>query len=206
MPYVAKLSNAGGAKSLTRYVGVLAGNPTFIPFEPASAYESIAVATVPSGGLTSIVFDSIPQSYSHLQVRVSGRDNRSLFRDFFGINFNADFGNNYAGHSLSGDGSSASASAYSTFGEMQFLAVSATNANNATGFGACIIDVLDYQNTSKFKTVRGLGGYDDNGQGVIQLQSGLWQSTSAINRMIITPGSGSSFSENSLFALYGIKG
>jgi hypothetical protein len=122
------------------------------------------------------------------------------------MNFNSDSGNNYAMHSLSGDGASASASATTSFSEIQFLAVSASTANNASGFGVCVMDILDYQNTNKYKTVRGLGGYDDNGQGVISFQSALWQNTNAITQIDITPGSGTSFSQYSSFALYGIKG
>jgi hypothetical protein len=191
---------------MTPILGILASGISGNLWAPGKDFDSIATVTVGSGGSSSISFTSIPSTYKHLQVRLIGRDNRSLFRDFFGINFNSDTGNNYAGHSLSGDGSSASASGYSTFGEIQFLAVSASNANNASGFGACVIDILDYQNTNKYKTVRGLGGYDDNGQGVVQFQSGLWQNTNAITQIDITPGSGTSFSQYSSFALYGIKG
>jgi hypothetical protein len=187
-------------------LGIVASQISGHLFAPSGAYDSIATATVGSGGAASVTFSSIPSTYTHLQVRLIGRDNRGIFRDFFGINFNSDTGNNYAGHSLSGDGATASASGYSTFGEIQFIGVSASGANNASGFGACIIDILDYQNTSKYKTVRGLGGYDDNGQGIVQFQSGLWQNTNAITQVDITPGSGTSFSQYTQIALYGIKG
>ena len=39
-------------------------------WSPTGAYEPLASITVPSGGLSSIVFGSIPQTYKHLQVRM----------------------------------------------------------------------------------------------------------------------------------------
>jgi hypothetical protein len=191
---------------MTPILGILASGMSGNLWAPGKDFDSIATVTVGAGGASTISFTSIPGTYKHLQVRLTGRDNRAVFRDFFGMNFNSDSGNNYAMHSLSGDGASASASATTSFSEIQFLAVSASTANNASGFGVCVMDILDYQNTNKYKTVRGLGGYDDNGQGVISFQSALWQNTNAITQIDITPGSGTSFSQYSSFALYGIKG
>jgi hypothetical protein len=49
MPYIAKLSNSGGVKSLNRYVSVLAGNPPFAPLpEGRVAYYP---GTITSGSL-----------------------------------------------------------------------------------------------------------------------------------------------------------
>lgn len=186
------------------YSSLLAGNQQFLGNR--GAFDSIATTTVGAGGAASVTFSSIPSTYTHLQVRFIGRDNRSLFRDFVGLNLNNDTGNNYAYHTLSGDGSSASASNATSFSEIQLFAVSSANANNANGFGTAIIDILDYTNTSKNTTVKALGGYNDNGQGVIAFQSGLWMNTSAVSTVTITPGVGTSFSQNTQIALYGIKG
>jgi hypothetical protein len=89
-------------------------------------------------------------------------------------------------------------------------------ANNAGGIAiaynesttaptAAIIDILDYQNTNKYKTVRDLSGYDSNGAGYLFYRSGLWMSTTAINRLDIT-STGGTLAQYSSFALYGIKG
>jgi hypothetical protein len=187
-------------------LGIFASQISGHLWAPSGAYDSIATVTVGSGGSSSISFTSIPSTYTHLQLRINGRDNRGVYRDFFAINFNGDTGNNYAGHSLGGNGSSASAGGYSTFNEIQCGWVAGASANNANGFGVSVTDILDYTNTNKNTTVRGLGGYDDNGQGDIQLFSGLWMNTAAITQISVTPGSGTSFSEYSSFALYGIKG
>jgi hypothetical protein len=68
-----------------------------------------------------------------------------------------------------------------------------------------IIDIFDYKNTSKHKTIRQCVGQDRNGSGGVDIQSGVWMSTSAITKLSITIAS-SSFAQYSTFALYGIKG
>jgi hypothetical protein len=59
-------------------------------------------------------------------------------------------------------------------------------------------------NTSKNKTLRNLGGYENNGSGSILLNSGLIPITAALTTFVITPQDGS-FAQHSSFALYGIK-
>jgi hypothetical protein len=74
-------------------------------------------------------------------------------------------------------------------------------------FSSQVIDVLDYQNTNKYKTTRTLLGTDTNGgtnRGV-EFSSGLWQSTSAVTQIDLIAG-GTTFSQYSSFALYGIRG
>ena len=85
--------------------------------------------------------------------------------------------------------------------------MSATSAaSNTSGiFSGGVIDILDYANTNKYKTSRGLSGYDANGSGLLYLASGLWMNTAAITSIEITDALGN-FATNSTFALYGIKG
>jgi hypothetical protein len=75
----------------------------------------------------------------------------------------------------------------------------------ASVFGAGVIDILDYANTSKYKTIRTLSGWDKNGGGNVGLSSGLWLSTSAISSIVIGSQTGNLVT-NTQFALYGIKG
>jgi hypothetical protein len=74
----------------------------------------------------------------------------------------------------------------------------------ASAFGAAVIDVLDYQNTNKYKTTRTLCGFDANGSGFAWFQSNLWSSTAAITSITLKPFSGD-FITYSSFALYGVK-
>lgn len=168
-------------------------------------FESIATVTVGSGGATDVTFSSIPSTYQHLQIRAFGNGvYSSVDYDDFSFQFNGDTGNNYSWHRLRGNGTNAAASATtSTYrGVANYNAVSNT-ANSI--FGVTIIDILDYKDTSKYKTARALGGVDFNGSGGVGLTSSLWMSTSAITSIRIFEALGD-FRQYSSFALYGIKG
>ena len=168
-----------------------------------NAYESIATTTVGGGGSSTITFSSIPSTYKHLQVRGISRGTGGSERAVY-IKFNGDSGSNYNGHNLTGNGTAASAGNEGTAG-YTIGAITAGSLATASVYGASVIDILDYQNTNKYKTVRSLDGYDTNGGGKVELRSGLWMSTSAVNQIELTLSS-NSFEQYSQFALYGIKG
>jgi hypothetical protein len=172
-----------------------------------NSYESIASVTVGSGGSSIVTFSSIPSTYKHLQLRAFGHTNRSIggVADGTRFTFNSDSGNNYAGHTLQGTGASASAFAEGASSIFSTIYGLAGNNSSASTFGTFITDILDYANTSKYKTLRALAGTDNNGSGTVFFSSGLWMSTSAINRIDLVPNAGTSFNEYSSFALYGIR-
>ena len=181
---------------------MLAGNPAY---ELPGDYESIATVTL-STTTATVTFSSIPSTYSHLQIRGIARDNdaNALGSNNITLQFNSDTGNNYAFHYLYGDGSSAQAGNGTS--QPIMLAGKLTNTNAITSnFSTTVIDILDYGNTNKYKTIRVLSGFDNNGSGLMFYESGLWQSTSAVTSLDIKCG-GASFVANSHFALYGIKG
>tara|TARA_R110000822_G_scaffold231076_1_gene363133 strand:+ start:442 stop:1023 length:582 start_codon:yes stop_codon:yes gene_type:complete len=176
----------------------------------AGAYESIATVTVGSP-VSSITFSSIAADWKHLQIRYLAASTRATYGfDQMYMRFNSDTGSNYSSHQLIGNGSSATAAA-------QTSATSMTIGDRNIGaampntFGAGVIDVLDYQNSSKHKTARSLTGIDNNGTydgtyyPYINFSSGLWQSTVAVNAVSFTAQNGD-FKQYSSFALYGIKG
>ena len=176
------------------------------PAAAAGDFESIATVTVGSGGAANVEFTSIPGTYTHLQIRAIARTNYSGgVNDGFRINFNADTGNNYSWHQLGGNGAVAFAQAGSTTGTI-YAAYIASSNSGSNMFGASIIDILDYANTNKYKTLRNLTGLDRNGAGDLTLGSGLWQNTNAITSIKFTQWDGTSFNQYSHFALYGIKG
>ena len=167
--------------------------------------EPIASTLVGSGGVSTIEFLDIPQGYKHLQIRQIARTNRGLYIDFYKIKFNSDNGSNYAYHYIYGDGTSTFAGAVSSYTQIDVARTSAASAN-ANGFGGGIVDILDYSNANKYKTTRAIAGYDDNGQGQIWFQSGLWMNNNPITNITINSGVGTLFSQYTRFSLYGIKG
>jgi hypothetical protein len=172
----------------------------------ATSYESIATTTLGANQLT-ISFTSIPSTYKHLQIRLLARTDRAGNpASNVLLNFNSDTSANYSYHDLDGDGASAYSSGSASTSNIATQRISGNTAG-ANVFGAIVIDILDYQNTNKYKTVRYLGGYDNNGGGEIYLGSGNWRSTSAITQIDLTSINGTAnFKQYSSFALYGIKG
>jgi hypothetical protein len=170
-------------------------------------FKSIATVTVGVGGATPIDFTSISSDYQHLQIRGMIRGNSvNTGADSMLIRFNTDSSSVYAIHRLWGTGSGVNADGYANITDVSIgsLLRSGNTSNVYAGF---VIDILDYKNTNKFKTMRALSGWDGNGSGEIWFQSGLWRSTSAINAIRFLPGGSSTlFNAGSTFALYGIKG
>jgi len=172
-----------------------------------NSYESISTTVVGAGGSSSITFSSIPSTYKHLQIRAIARSARSgVDRDGIWLQVNGDTANNYNSHILYGNGSSAGVYVPSAMPQMQIGIGCAGATAPANTFGSQIIDVLDYLDTNKNKTFRGLSGVDNNGAGEVDFASGLWRSTSAITSLTIKNESGTNFQQYSSFALYGIKG
>jgi hypothetical protein len=180
-------------KNKTKSGSLLNGNAPFIPND----YESIATVTVGSGGSSTITFSSIPSTYQHLQIRAIGIGTGF---NYAGLNFNSDTASNYSYHQLYGNGSSALADA----GANSSVIYTLQGGTSATFPAIGVIDILDYANTNKNKTVRSLSGYDQNGAGEVYFRSGDWRSTSAVTSIQITGST--SFAQYTQFALYGIKG
>ena len=172
----------------------------------ATDYESIATVTVGAGGSASVSFSSISGSYQHLQLRYLARTARANQEDNIQLRFNSDTGNNYAAHVLYGDGATAGSFSDGTSITFNTRSVVAAASSTSGVFGGGVIDILDYSNTSKNKTVRSLNGYDNNGAGQVRLSSGLWMNTAAITGITIVSANAANISEYSSFALYGIKG
>jgi len=172
---------------------------TYLP-----AYDSIATVTVATAQST-ISFTSIPATYKHLQLRFIGRSTRSATQGYVIANFNSDTGSNYAYHTLESDGSNPYGNGSGAVSYPTLWEIPGANATSNI-FGAGVVDILDYANTNKYKTIRALQGDDKNGSGRTYLSSGLWCSATAINAITLTEYNGQNFEPYSRFALYGIRG
>jgi hypothetical protein len=160
-------------------------------------FESIQTITVGTA-VSSIEFTSIPATYTHLQIRMFTRNATAESNDY--LQFNADTGSNYAWHELWADG----ANAFSSNGTSTTFIKANYAFTDASIFGTSVIDILDYKDTNKYKTVRALAGVDKNGAGYVFLRSGHWRSNSAITSIKLFPAA-NNFAQYSSFALYGVK-
>ena len=166
---------------------------------PTSSYESIATVSIGSGGAANATFSSIPSTYKHLQIRQIAQC--ATAATWIAIQFNSDTGTNYTWHELRGDGASASAAGG---GGLAYIRIALQDAGSY--WSSAVTDILDYQNTNKYKTTRSLHGVDRNGGGVVGLTSGFWANTAGVSSITIYPQGGGNFNQYSQFALYGIKG
>jgi len=199
-----KFSNVGGFGTYQRYNNFLAGNPVFV----AGDFESIATANG-TGSSATITFSSIPSTYTHLQVRAilratSGSGGWPTGLNSFAINGDTT-NSNYWNHALVANG--ATVSAGSANDRITNFFYYPGNAALASTHAVYVMDILDYKNTNKLKTLRVLGGGDFNGSGNIYFTSMLWNNTAAINSLSFTvdPTFGVNWGTTTSFALYGIK-
>jgi hypothetical protein len=164
--------------------------------------EPIATTLLASATAT-VTFSNIPQGYKHLQIRGIYQNNQGTSSvDYIQMLINSDTSSSYVTHRLQGNGTAASAGvtaatvyAYPTFSVQGVTSI----------YGASIIDILDYANVNKYKTIRTLGGYDANGAGNVGLNSNLWMNTASITNLQFSVQTGS-FNTNSRFSLFGVKG
>lgn len=169
------------------------------PINPAN-YESIATATG-TGGAGSPSFTNIPQTFTHLQLRMSLKYLSAA--DQLGIRFNSDTGTNYKAHEIVSSGSASLTIGNDTTSTHSRILTNASVTNNTSISTVVILDILDYTNTNKYKTLKGFSGWDSNGSGKNSIFSGLWLSTAAISTITII--NAQNLDTPSHIALYGIK-
>jgi hypothetical protein len=179
-----------------------------------NSFESIQTITVGAEGQSTVVFSSIPQTFKHLQIRAMATT-PSVNGIYDQTTFNSDTGSNYSFHFLEGR-PDLSPTARASSGVSQshvrlFAWGSGPYGTGTTGWPAVgIADILDYTDTNKYTTIRGLGGGDSNSTvSSVGLTSGSWRNTNAITSITLTAfavGSATTFGQYSSFALYGIKG
>ena len=163
-----------------------------------ATYASIATVTVGSGGQTTIVFSSIPQTYKHLEIAMS----------ILGSSYGALSTNNGGGsreHYMLGAGSGVGSTANNT-GSL----VPVDSSSSTTHPMVMFARILDYTSANKFKSVRDYEGFNTNSSGEVIVNSALLNggsSASAITSLTFTATAGSSiFAQGTVASLYGIKG
>jgi hypothetical protein len=154
-----------------------------------------------TGSPGAITLSSIPQTFTHLQLRGSLRS-AGVGSQIY-TRLNGDSGSNYSNRYIYSDGSGSHLAGGATNDTVNFFGSMPASTDTANSFCSFIIDLLDYSNTSKFKSQRNISGYDlDTSLGLAFYSSALWRNTAAVNS--ITVVANASFSSLSRVDLYGI--
>lgn len=202
---ISRFATSSVAQGLPKYQKLWDGVSIYTP----PSFESIATVSVGSGGISSVIFSSIPQTYKHLQIRAKLRGTASDSAGQSWIRFNDVTTEDYVWHGIYATGGgigqenstfTAKDGVYSAFRHP-----SGTATSGMWGSGIC--DILNYASSTQYKTVKTLSGYDANGSGQVRLYSGfLASTTNPITKIEIKDQSGSNYAQYSHFALYGIRG
>jgi hypothetical protein len=165
----------------------------------ANTMKALQTVTVGAGGVASISFTSIPATYTDLILKLSVRDNRAGGIDGSYIYFNSDTTSaNYRGRRLIGTGSGVSQS-----NTLVSLLVNSTDSTSNT-FSSNEIYIPAYLSSNKKSFVPDSGQENNATTAYTGLYAGLWDGTSPITSVTITPESGTLFLQYTTATLYGV--
>lgn len=191
---ILRFSNAEGVTALNRYHNFLTNYGDF------GALQRISYISTPPGSSNTDI-TSIPNTFQDLYLVGSVLTSATNTATAWWFRLNGDGGANYSMTELTGNGSSASSNRSS-------------NNTILSGSGPTIVSgipavfqmwILNYKNTSTFKTVLWRTANDNNGSGWSQINIGLYRSTAAISQInILFPG-GNSLTQNHTLSLYGVR-
>jgi hypothetical protein len=127
---------------------------------PAGSYEWIQTLSG-TGSSNTVSFTSLPTDYRHLQIRISARVGSGTATNDMLVRFNSISTTSYWSRGVRGQGAGSSAA-----GAEQYLATNAITlrdsladaSNSGTMTSNQIIDIGEYQQTAKTKTLKVVGG------------------------------------------------
>lgn len=180
---------------------------------PDSDYFSISTANVTNNTTSTVNITNIPSTFKHLQLRWIASGLTPSIDGDIDFQFNSDTGNNY--HFIRTYGTGVTPNTSTVYGDgatSTFRMRLGRLTSNAGGtlFAGGILDILDYANTSKAKSVITVYGNNrlvnaDNNQFTF-VGGGSWNSTSAITSINIKAENGTvNFGSGTKFSLYGLK-
>lgn len=162
----------------------------------AATYEPIATTTL-SSAASSIIFNSIANTYTDLRIVITGTSSTDYALVRFRLN--GDTGSNYSFTRLYGTGSSATSdrSTSQTVGSLD-----AYNGMMTATPTMATLDIFNYAGSTN-KTTLGTGAQDLNGSGTVSTTVSLWRDTSAVTSVTLLLSSGN-FASGTTATLYGI--
>lgn len=167
---------------------------------PTNTYVALAKTTITVANTDTVLFESIPSTYTDLRLVVSGNVESGTNNAF--IAFNNDFNvNTGSGTTIIGNGTTATSSRR-TNDSVIFMTIPLVTSSTTKSIW--VVDIMNYASTNMFKTV--LWRYSDAGNRT-QAGVGLKQLTSSITSLNFSTGAGVSkgnWAVGSTFSLYGI--
>jgi hypothetical protein len=159
----------------------------------------ISTQTVGAGGAASISFTSIPQTYTDLIIKFSGRSTQSS--TVIEMTFNGS-ATSYENKRMYGTGTSVASDSNNT----TFIS---NLGNNDTGFTSNTFGSLDAYianyTSSNYKSITGDGVSEtQNATAYMLMGAGLWSNTAAITSITLTQ-TGANLTQYSTASLYGVK-
>lgn len=165
----------------------------------AVTYVPLATNTLGSSAAT-VTFSSISGSYTDLICVITRKTGSSVYEDMK-MQINGDTGNSYSTTTVAGwSTSSVESLRYSNQSSNICVDADAYSSKTANYYNPVIIQLMNYSNTTTYKTWLVRGGNTETG---VEAMAGLWRSTAAINSLTFSL-TANSFSSGSTFNLYGI--
>ena len=162
----------------------------------------IQTITVGSGGSASIDFTSIPQTYTDLQLVVSGRSTAAVVAANISLTFNGS-ATGYSTRNLWGNGSAVQNDSSSTTFLYGSVAVSGASAT-ASVFGNSSFYIPNYAGSTNKSVSMDFVTENNATTAYSVFVAGLWSNTAAITQITMVLNTGN-FAQYSSASLYGIK-
>jgi len=164
----------------------------------ANTFIKIASVTVGSGGTSSIDFSNIPNTYTDLMLKISGR--LTVNDNYYSMKINGALVN-FSNRALRGSGSSVVTENWVD----NYNIIAQRNDQTANTFGSSEVYIANYTG-SAFKSLVIDSVTENNATSVFTFQNASqWSSTAAITELGIRPIGGGSIAQYSTASLYGIK-
>lgn len=171
------------------------------------AYELISTTTLGSA-TTTVTLNSIPATYKHLRLVISGRSstaNTSMSNIY--VRLNGDSTSSYWWHASEVYGGSYSNQASATVATAAQIGYTQNNNHTSGYFSGTEIEITDYTSTNKYKTGRFQSRVDsvDTAVGYMDFGSFVFMNSAAVSSLSFYLSTGD-WIAGSRFSIYGIGG
>lgn len=167
-----------------------------------ATYLKIASVTVGAGGASSMDFNSIPNTYTDLCLKISVRTSRAAANDALSIKLNNST-SSYNSRDVTYD--NGGLSSYTDLFGVGYVLNTQGNSLTSNTFSNQEVYIPNY-NSSNYKSLSSESSVENNGVDArVEMMANLWSNTSAVTSIIIASYTGNTILQYSTATLYGIK-